>query len=167
MIKNILKYMAAFAGIMIFSLHVFADSVSLYANIDDSSSQCNILIDAMKNDPGYDPYNEFVVLRAGERDYRIYFGKDVLNGFTIYYKLTPAYGQTPASLVRGSSNGLNITKNGYYYVGNIEGSLASSQAETYKMGFIIMVAAIVIIILILFKIFRKGSGAKVKYYKVR
>lgn len=155
-------------GIMLFSATSYADTVSLYANIDDSSSQCNILIDAMRSDENYDPYNEYVVLRAGDRDYRVYFGPDVKNKVAVWYKFTPSYQQAPASLQRGITNGsLTINDNGYYYVGNITGALASAQAESYKLGVIITVAAIIIVFVILFKMFRKGSGVKAKYYRVR
>ena len=168
MIKTILKFMAAVIGIVLFSVVSFADSVSLYSNIDDSSSQCNLLIDAMRSDQTYDPYNEYVVVRAGDRDYRIYFGSDLDQSVAIYYRYTPQYQTMPASMTRGSTNGsLTIIDNGYYYVGNIPGSLSSAQAESYKLGAIITVCGIIVVFLILFKVFRKSSGTNAKYYRVR
>lgn len=144
-----------------------ADTVSLYANIDDSSSQCNLLIDAMRSDQAYDPYNEYAVVRAGEYDYRIYFGEDLNGSQLVFYRYQPSRQGIPASLTRGTASNLNINNNGYYFVGNIPGALASAQAEQYKLGAVITVVGIVILILILFKLFRKSEGRKAKYYSVR
>lgn len=144
-----------------------ADTVNLYANIDDSSSQCNMLIDVMRSDTNYDPYNQYAVVRAGEYDYRIYFGADLSDSELTFYKYVPSRQGTPASLTRGTANNLTINKNGYYYVGNVEGALASAQAEQYKLGAVITICAVFIVLLMLFRTFRKSEGRKGKYYSVR
>lgn len=153
--------------IPLFSLISYADTINLYGSIDDSSSYCNLLIDVMQNDSSYDPFYQYVVLRAGERDYRVYFGEDISSSNLVYYKYVPSYQQVSANITRGTASSLSINTNGYYYVGNVEGSLRSLQADQYKIYSIIGVAAILIILLILFRIFRKTEGRKAKYYSVR
>lgn len=168
--KNLNKLLSFTLCIVIFfsmPAIALADSVSLYSNIDDSNTYCNILIDVMRSDIDYDPYNEYVVVRAGEYDYRIYFGENLNGSELVYYRYQPTRQSIPASLTRGTASNLNINKNGYYYVGNVPGALASAQAEQYKLGAILTVAAIVILILVLFKLFRKSEGRKTKFYTVR
>lgn len=146
---------------------VWADTVNLYANLDDSNTNCNILIDAMYNDPKYDPYNQYAVMRTGEYEYRVYFGEDLNGSELVYYQFVPAQYQTPATLSRGTASSLTINRRGYYFVGNVDGALSSSQAENYKVGAIITIAAIIIVFLLLFRTFRKSEGRKAKYYSVK
>ena len=79
----------AFALILGFVLPASAETVQLYASVDDSNSTINLLGDVMRNDPAYDPYNQYAILRAGERDYRVYFGKDISKS-SICYTYTPS-----------------------------------------------------------------------------
>lgn len=169
--SNTTKCIAVIACFLMASIaigtHAYADTVNLYANLDDSNTSCNILIDAMYNDPAYDPYNQYAVIRAGEYDYRVYFGKDLSGGDLVYYQYTPAQYQNPASISRGTANSLTINRHGYYFVGNVDGALSSQQAENYKTGVIISMAAIAIVFLILFGRYRHSEGRKAKYYSVR
>lgn len=148
-------------------IYAFADTVTLYANIDDSSNTANMLVDVMRNDAAYDPYNEFAVVRAGEYDYRVYFGKKLSGSDLVYYRYTPSTYGSPASIQRGTARSLSINKNGYYYVGNTEGALASAAAENYKVGAVVSIAVVVIVFFVIFRTFRKTQGNKVHYYKVR
>lgn len=164
MIKRLLIIITAS---FLFSFPVFADTVTLYGNIDDSSNTANILVDVMRNDSSYDPYNEYAVVRAGEYDYRVYFGKKLSGSDLVFYRYTPSTYGSAASIQRGTANSLTINRNGYYYVGNTEGALASASAENYKVGVVITVAVVVIVFFVIFRTFRKTEGNKVHYYKVR
>lgn len=152
---------------IMFVVLVYADNVTLYANIDDSSSQANLLVDFMRNDPNYDPYNEYCILRSGEREYRCYFGKSLNGSDLTLLQYTTSYQLIPAQLNRFTGRSLNINKNGYYYIGNVEGSSASNQVEQYKMGSILTMAAIAALFLILFRTFRKSEHKRMKFYNVR
>lgn len=171
MMSKTTKCIAVFACFVIAAIgirvHALADTVNLYANLDDSNTSCNILIDAMYNDPKYDPYNQYAVMRTGEYEYRVYFGDDLSGSNLVYYQYVPAQYQIPASISRGTANSLTINRHGYYFVGNVEGSLSSAQAENYKTGVIISMAAIAILFVILFVRFRHSEGRKAKYYSVR
>lgn len=166
---NKIAYSVIFCFMLIitFVLPVGAETVNLYANIDDSSSQSNLLIDAMRSDQAYDPFYEYVVLRSGEYEYTCYFAPDLSKSNIVKLTFVPSRSGLPASLSRSTVSSLTINKHGYYYVGNVPGALSSAQAESYKLGAIVTMAAIAIIVLILFKIFRKSEGRKTKYYSVR
>ena len=166
-LKNVIALTVSFIFIIFSIFPAFADTVSLYSNIDDSNNVCNLLVDAMRNDAQYDPYNEYAVVRAGEFDYRIYFGKDLSGSDLVYYRYIPQSYGISASIQRGTASSLSITKNGYYYVGNTEGALASASAENYKLGAVISIAVVVILFFVLFRFFRKSEGNKAHYYKVR
>lgn len=163
MIKIILSIILIF----VFSVSAHAETISLYASVDDSSGSVNMLGDLMRNDPEYDPFNEYVICRTGERDYRLYFGKD-LDEFSICYIYQTSAYNVPATLSRRSVNdGLNINKNGYWYVGNIDGSLASQSIDTYKTNYVLVVLLIVITLFVIFKVFRRHQKTHNQYYSVR
>lgn len=146
---------------------VKADNVSLYGSLDDSNNIANLLGDVMRNDPAYDPYNEYVIVRSGEREYRLYFGED-LSKSSVKYTYIPSYMANPASLSRSNvNNSLDIISNGYTYVGNINGSLASSSVDNYKTNYVLSVCAILIVIFVIFKIFRRERSSGDRYYRVR
>lgn len=144
-----------------------AETVSLYASVDDSSSTINLLTDIMRNDPSYDPYNQFVALRSGDHEYRIYFGAD-LTKQSVCYTYTTSYMQNPASLIRSTvDSGLTVNKNGYLCVGNIAGSSASALADEYKTHTVLAVLAILFVILWIFHMFRRQRSSGDRYYRVR
>lgn len=157
-----------FALIFAFILPASAETVQLYASVDDSNSTVNLLGDVMRNDPAYDPYNQYAILRAGERDYRIYFGKDISES-SICYVYVPAYLNNQASINRRVvGSGLTITKNGYWFVGNIDGSLASSSIDNYNSNYVLGVVLLVVVLFIIFKMFRRHkSVSSSRYYSVR
>lgn len=145
-----------------------AETVQLYASVDDSNSTVNLLGDVMRNDPAYDPYNEYAILRAGERDYRVYFGKD-LSESSICYTYIPSQYNVQASIDRRIvSSGLTISKQGFWFVGNIEGSLASSSVDNYNTNYIFGVVLLIVTMFIIFKMFRRHkSVSSTRYYSVR
>lgn len=163
-----IRFILAFALILCFVLPASAESVQLYASVDDSNSTVNLLGDVMRNDPAYDPYNQYAILRAGERDYRVYFGKDISKS-SICYIYTPAAYNVQASIDRRIvSSGLNISKQGYWFVGNIDGSLASSSVDNYNSNYILGVVLFVVAVFLIFKIFRRHkSVSSSRYYSVR
>lgn len=162
-----IKIIVAFMMIVLFMIPSFADNVSLSYSVDDSNNTVNMLGDLMRNDPAYDPYNEFVIMRSGEREYRLYFGRD-LEESSIKYVYVPSYMQTPASLIRSiSASGLNITANGNTYVGNVPGSLASSTVDNYKTNYVLTICCIVIVVFVVFKLFRRQRSGGDRYYRVR
>ena len=163
-----IRFFLAFALILGFVLPASAETVQLYASVDDSNSTVNLLGDVMRNDPAYDPYNQYAILRAGERDYRVYFGKDISKS-SICYIYTPSAYNVQASLDRRIiSSGLNISKQGYWFVGNIDGSLASSSVDNYNSNYILGVVLLVVAVFLIFKIFRRHkSVSSSRYYSVR
>ena len=163
-----IRFILAFALILCFVLPASAETVQLYASVDDSNSTVNLLGDVMRNDPAYDPYNQYAILRAGERDYRVYFGKDISKS-SICYIYTPSAYNVQASIDRRIvSSGLNISKQGYWFVGNIDGSLASSSVDNYNSNYILGVVLLVVAVFLLFKIFRRHkSVSSSRYYSVR
>lgn len=167
MIKFLIRVAAIIILCFLCSICAFADNVSCYGNIDDSNNICNMLTDAMQNDTKYDPFNQYVVLRAGEYDYRCYFGKDLSKSDLVCYRYIPSTYGTPASLSRSLVSSLTIINNGYYYVGNVPGSLASANSENYKVGVVVSLSIVAILFFVIFRFFRKSEGNRVSYYKIR
>lgn len=163
-----IKVFVALCMIFAFVLPASAETVQLYASVDDSNNTVNLLGDVMRNDPAYDPFNQFAILRAGERDYRCYFGKDISKSSICYVYTSSAY-NVPASIDRRIvSSGLNISKRGYWFVGNIDGSLASSSIDNYNSNYILGVVLLVLAVFFIFKIFRRHkSVSSSRYYSVR
>lgn len=163
-----IKVFVVLSLIFAFVLPASAETVQLYASVDDSNSTVNLLGDVMRNDPAYDPYNQYAILRAGERDYRVYFGKDISKS-SICYIYTPSYYNVQASIDRRIvSSGLNISKQGYWFVGNIDGSLASSSIDNYNSNYILGVVLLVVAVFLIFKIFRRHkSVSSSRFYSVR
>lgn len=143
--------------LLIFSFNAAAETVSLYANLDDSSSQANLLADLMVNDPDYDPADQYNIVRVGQYDYRCYFGKDLENGDIICLQYQPSYQQTPSRISRYSVNSLYIIQNGYYFTGNTPGSARSQIVEEFNFKQIVIIGISAIVILFGFKTFRKNS----------
>lgn len=84
MVMSMIKFFVVLCCIFFFAFPVSAETVQLYASVDDSNSTVNLLGDVMRNDPAYDPYNQYAILRAGERDYRVYFGRDISKSSICY-----------------------------------------------------------------------------------
>ena len=153
--------------VIVSTVTVCADNVTLWGNLDDSSSQANLLVDAMRNDDNYDPFADYWIVRAGERDYRIYWGKDINDNNLTCIQYISQYQTQPAQLIRTTGKSLNITKNGYFYCSSDSGQPASKLVEDYKLGIVIVVAVMVILILLIFKTFRRSEHKKAKFYRVR
>lgn len=163
-----IKLFVVFCCFFVFAFPVSAESVQLYASVDDSNSTVNLLGDVMRNDPAYDPYNQYAILRAGERDYRVYFGKDISKSSICYTYIPSAYGVQASIVRRVVGSGLSISKQGFWFVGNIEGSLASSSVDNYNSNYILGVVLIIVALFILFKLFRRHkSVSSTRYYSVR
>lgn len=152
--------------IVLMTVSAGAETVTAYANIDDSNSVCNLLVDAMRNDEKYDVHNQFECVRTGEYEYKIAFAKKLSDEVTII-RYIPATYQTQAQVTRYTSSSWLCNRNGHTIVGNTKGSLASSTAETYGFQWVLIVAVTAILILIAFKLFRKTIGTRISYYGVK
>lgn len=142
-----------------------AETFSLYSSLDDSSNQAKVLADLMVNDQDYDPFDQYVIFRAGDNDYRCYFGKSI-SGNVVGYRYQQAnYGQ-PATITRLKSSNINITSNGYIYCGNVSGSARMATAATHNFQFLVPILLIMVIIILIFRTFRKKFNMKVGSYNV-
>lgn len=168
MTKKVFLFFCFFLCIIAVTASVaYADNITLYSSIDDSSSQANLLTDIMRNDRNYDPFNEYAIVRAGERDYRIYFGKNLDENELTMIQYIPAYQLQAAQINRSINKSLSVQKNGFYYCSSREGSPGSKLVDDYKLGVIITGCAIIILVLFIFRIFRKSDHKKAKFYNVR
>lgn len=165
-IKVLLSAWIALGLCLFYVYSVYADTINVYANTDPESSIVGLLVDAMRSDPDYDPHNEYVCARISESQYRIAFGKKLSQRCVTYTYTAASYAQ-PASIVRGASNSIFVNNNGYYYAGNITGALRSSRAETYAFQSVLIVAAIVLVLVIFFRLYRRTRSNKSSYYTVR
>lgn len=165
--KYIISFVLSCFIFLSMGITAYCDNVTLYSSIDDSSSQANLLTDIMRNDSNYDPFNDYAIVRAGERDYRIYFGSDITGDTLTCIQYIPSYQMQATQINRFTNRSLSINKNGFYYCGSVEGVPSSKLVDDYKTGIVVVVAAIVILTLFIFKIFRKSDHKKAKFYSVR
>lgn len=150
---------------MFFAIDAYADTVVPYGSVDDSNSVVNLLTDVMRSDTQYDPYNEYLIVRTGEREYSLYFGKKLSEG-AVRYVYVQQYAQQPSSLTRSVVNSVSLTSNGYVCVGTSQGQARSSLAEDYKTKSVLIVASVTVLVVVLFGRFRKSEGVKSTFYKV-
>lgn len=136
----------------------YAESFSLYSSVGINDTNTRNLIAIYQNSPDYDPFYEFEVARVGQYDYRIFYGKDISNG---EYKYFSYYGiNQGASGIRyyfggGSGSNLYLDKNGYVTVGNVENSLRSSEADSFRYQYVMISCAIILLIFVFFRFMKK------------
>lgn len=134
----------------------FAQSYTLYSSMGETDTNTRNLIGMYQNSPYYDPYNQFFVCRTGQYEYHIFFGKNLSDEYR-YYKY---YGQNLGGYQQtyyfdaGTGSNLQINYNGYVGVGNVENSIMSEKAESFKFQYIIIILTILITIVVLFKVFK-------------
>lgn len=166
MIKRFFIIPISLILLLVCVLPVSADTLSCYANTDPESTTVGLLVNAMRSDPAYDPFNQYVVCRTSDNQYVIAFGPDLQSGATLYV-YTQQYAGVPARISKSSASSISVNSNGYYYAGNAFDGITSTRAETYKYQSVVVVAVIVILLVVLFKVFKRSSKTKMSYYAVR
>lgn len=149
--------------IIIHIVIVYADTVTCWGSVDDSNSTVDMLIDLMVNDEAYDPLDQYAVIRTGEREYRLYFGRDLAGDQIVRYIYTPAYLQQQAQLTRSRVDNLTINRAGYLYVGNTPEALSSIKATQYKFYTVGVVTAVLILVLMIMRHLRRRRGTAPDY----
>lgn len=165
MIYKLLSYHFSFVAVflvlfvavfMSFSVTALSASVSVYAGVSDSDQIVKNLIGIYQNDNSYDPFNEYVVLRSGQYEYYVFFGKDLSDDYRYYrYYGTQNGYNTVWQIDTGTGNNLRIDSHGYLYVGNTQGAINSEKETSNKYLYVIMSVAILIAIVVIFKTFRQ------------
>lgn len=149
--KFIISLFLAALIIVAASIPVFASSYTVYGNVSQSTSQIQILINALTNDSDWAYTTQWIAFRAGEFDYYLFFGafNDIFNesqmNYYRYYATSSGYNQT-WHLEKGYEDDFEFS-NPYDYtiVGNVQGSIGSSlytdyYVEQLKLFFIILIA---------------------------
>lgn len=133
------------------SIPVFASSYTVYGNVSQSTSQIQILINALCNDSEWPYTTQWIAFRAGEYDYYLFYSafNDVFDESQLpyyrYYATNTGYNQV-WHLEKGFEDDFNYyNPSDYTIVGNIEGSISSSiyteyYTEQLKLFFIILIA---------------------------
>ena len=134
----------------------FAQSYTLYSSVGETDTNTRNLIGLYQNSPYYDPYNQFFVCRTGQYEYHIFFGKNLSYEYRYYryYGTNQGGYQQTYYFDSGSGNNLQIAHNGYVGVGNVENSLQSDKAETFKFQYVIIILTLLITSVFLFKVFK-------------
>lgn len=145
-----------------FVLIAHGESFNLYSSVGVNDQNTKNLIAIYQNSPNYDPFYEFEVARVGQYDYRIFFGRDIDSGdyeYFSYYGVPNGYN---VNYYYGGGTGSNLllNKNGYITVGNVENSLKSADAESYKFQYTVIAILFLITILFSFHIFRVKIRAR-------
>lgn len=139
-----------------------AEEFTLYSSVGVNDTNTKNLIAIYQNSPNYDPFYEFEVARVGQYDYRIFFGRDLDSGeyeYFQYYGIPDGY-NVHYYYGGGVGSNLLLNKNGYITVGNVQNSLKSNDAESYKFQYTVLAILFFITILFGFHIFRVKIRAR-------
>lgn len=133
-----------------------AQTVNLYRTISPNDSIVVSLIGLYRNSSDYNPFDEYFVCRVGEYDYYLFYGTSLQDDYKyIRYYATQFSSYTPQwTYSTGSGSNLNVNQGIYKGVGNVIDSISSSAAETFKFQYLIIIVAVLISIIVLFKVFR-------------
>lgn len=142
------------AGLISLSISASAESFSLYGNLDDNNQYCNLLIDYYYNTDDFDPFFEYVVFRSDQYRYYLVYGRDLDESDLSYILYTASYMSQPSSFTTGSLSSLDLSANGFSYVGNVAGSLTSQQFNDMKTKFFIVSGIFLFLLVFLYKVFR-------------
>ena len=138
--------------------------MSLYRSVNPNDSVVVSLIGLYRNSPDYNPYDEYFVCRAGEFDYYLFYGTSLQDE----YKYIRYYGTQSSSYNQqwqystGSGSNLNVIQGHYKGVGNVTDSISSSIMEDFKFQYVFILVAVLLSIVILFKIFRFSFTSRFK-----
>lgn len=139
--------------LLIFPIGASAATYNAYGSVTSSSSQVSLLIGYYLNSPYYTSHNEYIVIRTGQYDYKL-FTAEKLSGDDIHV----------FSYSRGIDNEYHISESdissfsyslgSYTAVGNVSGTLYSYDysrvtSERFTYFFLLF-----LIIILLFSIFR-------------
>ena len=144
-----------FFDLIIFS---YAESFTAYGSVTDQTSQVNILTDAYINSQYYSPFNQYLIMRVGEYQYRLFTALDLTGDDRISYIDYQRYSigsyNYEYRLTYGSISSLSYSLGNYTAVGNLPDTLQSSDLRQSNFYFVIQILLIVFIILFIFNIFR-------------
>lgn len=139
--------------LFIFPLGASAATYNAYGSVTSTSSQAAILIGYYLNSSYFSNTYEFIVMRTGQYDYKLFSGPK-LSGDQIHV----------ISYIRGSDNEYHITENdissfsynlgNYSAVGNVDGTLVSFDFQNVTTSRILYFSLLFIIIISLFSLFR-------------
>lgn len=136
----------------------YAESFTAYGSVNDQTSQVNILTDAYINSSYYSPFNQYLIMRVGEFQYRLFTAPDLSGSNPISYIDYQRYSigsyNYEYRLTYGSISSLSYSLGNYTAVGNIPGTLQSSDLRQSNFYFVLQILVIVFIILFIFSIFR-------------
>lgn len=164
--KKVFSVLISLILMIVFVPVVAGDTINCYSNTDPESSTVGLLVNVMRSDPAYDPFDQYVVCRSSDTTYTLAFGADLNAGATVYI-YTQQLAGVPARLTRSEAASIAVNDHGYYYCGNAFDGIVNSRAESYKYQSVLIVAVVVIVLLILLKLFRRSAHNKIAYYSVR
>ncbi|MCH5197918.1 MAG: hypothetical protein J1E34_03330 [Oscillospiraceae bacterium] len=164
--KFIISLVLSSVLILSFVFPCFADTVTVYGSVTDTTSQVSILVNYYQNLDSFNPFNEYIVVRNGEYSWRLYYSDSVLNDSQvnyIEYSRTGSTGNYYYRFLSGrTSSRLTLSNSyNYTYVGNISGAIAStsfSQNQFYNTSFIILVSILILSLFSLFRIKIQSKG---------
>lgn len=142
--------------IIVFSFSSFA--VTPYGGVTENTSQVVILLGVLYNDPSFDFFQDFLVLRVGEYDYYCYFNIDGSSAhYYRYYATSSGYNST-WNLTSGYTSDFSFDQNGYTVVGNISSSLSPASYRSLFYQSILQYCVPFIALIFGFFVFRIRKG---------
>lgn len=148
-------------------MNTYAETVTAWSTLSPTNGTVTTLLDIMRNDEEYDPYNEYEAVRISETQYVLYFGSKLQGENVVkYIYTTGTYGTIP-TLTRVKTRDVHINRQGYFTVGNTQGAQASEKVETYKYQYVVIAIGFVLIIYVMIRHHKKTEGTRIQYYKVR
>lgn len=155
------KYLIFFLVPLIFlsfSLNAFAQSFSAYGSVTNSTSQVQTLTGYFLNSDQHKWEQDFIIIRTGEYQYDLFCGSS-LSGTVHDFRLTRQSSNYNSEWIFSEHDISNFSYSlgNYTAVGNVAGSIKSSEYQSQRMETMCEIFLIIIIILLAIRIFRFGG----------
>lgn len=131
-----------------------------YQGISDTSSQASLLYGYYRNLDTFSYDDEFIIMRSGQYEYYLFYADDLSSStvnYISYIGTTNNY-NTTYEISFGIENNFQYILNNYSVVGNVPGTVSISEHFSSYNSFLINQAVYVIIMFLVFYIFRNSFG---------
>lgn len=131
-----------------------AASYSAYSSVTASTSQINILIQSMLNQPDFNPFDDWIGIRTSDYDYSVFYNIKDSSAVRLRYYATSSGYNTVWHFAKSEDNNFSFDRGEYTIVGNISDSLGSDSFREYLSHFMLSSCLPLSCVLLIFFIFR-------------
>lgn len=139
--------------LLIFPIGASAATYNAYGSLTSTSSQAAILIGYYLNSPYFSNTYEYIVIRTGQYDYKLFSAQDFSTGPVHVISYTRG-SDNEYHIVESDISSLSYNLGNYSAVGNVQGTLVSFDYQNVTTSRILYFSLLFIIIISLFSLFR-------------